>query len=215
MKKKNFETWNFEEVEDTFGILRIRSDFKLLKDWLCANYKTNDLEKLTIENLRFQIQENVDTWNEDELKFFFIGPLVALIGYDIVNYKGFTQRPLSAKFEDLDIEATGRVEFLLAKGRQNPKQPFFCLHEYKQENRRDNDPLGQLLVSMVVAQTKNNINIPIYGSYVSGRSWFFVVLFQKEYSVSRAYDATQVQDILQIFNCLTDLKIIIPNLLED
>jgi hypothetical protein len=214
MKKKNFDSWNFEEVEDTFGLTRNRADFKPLSSWLKSDHKQTELQKMTMSALRYQIQENVDTWNEDELKFFFIGPLVAMVGYDIVNYKGFTQRPMSAKFEELGIETSGRVEFLLARGRQNPKQPYFCLHEYKQENRRDNDPLGQLLVSMVVAQTKNENNIPIYGSYVSGRNWFFVVLFEKEYSVSRAYDATQEHDFLQIFNCLSDLKVIIPKLMQ-
>ncbi len=213
MKKKNFDTWNFEEVEEAFGLTRNRKEFKLLSEWLDQKHERSELQKLVMDSLRFQIQENADVWNEDELKFFFIGPLVALVGYEIETYKGFTQRPLSQKFEEIGIEASGRVEFLLARGRQNPKQPFFCLHEYKQENRRDNDPLGQLLVSMVVAQAKNEKNIPIYGSYVSGRSWFFVVLFEKEYSVSRAYDSTQEDDFVQIFNCLSDLKVIIPKLL--
>jgi hypothetical protein len=125
MKKKNFDTWNFEEVEDTFGLIRNRADFKPLSKWLKADYKQTELQKMIMSALRYQIQENADTWNEDELKFFFIGPLVSMVGYDIENYKGFTQRPMSAKFEELGIEASGRVEFLLARGRQNPKQPFF------------------------------------------------------------------------------------------
>jgi hypothetical protein len=214
MKKKNFDSWGFEEVEDTFGLTRFHENFAILDNWLNATYKQTKSEEEISKLLRHQITRNADTWNEDELKFFFIGPLVAMVGYDIENYKGFTQRPMSAKFESLGIEATGRVEFLLARGRQNPKQPYFCLHEYKQENRSDNDPLGQLLVSMVVAQTKNESNIPIYGSYVSGRNWFFVVLFEKEYSVSRAFDSTQEHDFLQIFNCLADLKVIIPKLMQ-
>jgi hypothetical protein len=213
MKKRNFDTWTFEEVELMFGINRLHENFALLEKWLAAKHPLTQSESDISKLLRFQISRNADTWNEDELKFFFIGPLVAMIGYDIEQYKGFTQRPMSQKFEALDLEVAGRVEFLLARGRQTPRQPFFCLHEYKQENRRDNDPLGQLLVSMVVAQTQNEKNIPIYGSYVSGRSWFFVVLFEKEYAVSRAFDSTQEADFIQIFNCLSDLKVIIPKLL--
>jgi hypothetical protein len=33
--------------------------------------------------------------------------------------------------------------------------------------------------------------LPLYGCYVVGRNWFFLVLNGKEYDVSLAYDATQ------------------------
>ena len=59
---------------------------------------------------------------------------------------------------------------MLAKGKMIPKIPYFCLHEYKQENRRENDPLGQLLIGMVTAQAKSEGELPIYGCYVSGRN---------------------------------------------
>ena len=52
---------------------------------------------------------------------------------------------------------------MLDKGKVLPKIPYFCLHEYKQENRRDNDSLGQLLIGMVAAQAKNADDLPIYG----------------------------------------------------
>lgn len=52
---------------------------------------------------------------------------------------------------------------MLAKGKVLPKIPYFCLHEYKQENRIDNDSLGQLLIGMVAAQAKNADDLPIYG----------------------------------------------------
>ena len=61
---------------------------------------------------------------------------------------------------------------------------------------RDSDPLGQLLIAMVDAQLLNNTpEKPLYGCYTLGRFWFFVVLHDKSYSVSRAYDATQIDDM--------------------
>ncbi|EDN70114.1 hypothetical protein BGP_2120 [Beggiatoa sp. PS] len=60
------------------------------------------------------------------------------------------------------------------------------------------DPLGQLLIAMVAAQKLNNDLKPIYGCYVMGRLWFFVVLEGLDYSTSLAYDATK-NDIKEIF----------------
>ncbi len=99
----------------------------------------------------------------------------------------------------------GKVDFMLAQGRQEPRQPFFCLQEYKQENRRDNDPRGQLLAAMVAAQANNVPDLPIYGAYVSGRNWFFVLLEGTEYTVSPAYDAAQ-EDVFQVFAILSECK---------
>lgn len=44
---------------------------------------------------------------------------------------------------------------------------------------------------MIAAQTINEIKIPLYGCYVIGRNWFFVIVNDREYSVSLAYDATK------------------------
>jgi hypothetical protein len=158
----------------------------------------------------------VNGWNEDELKFFFISPLVRMAKYENERYKAFTQRPLAAIFEKEGYEATGRVEVMLAKGRLNPKQPYFFIHEYKPEkvsllgrDGREADPLGQVLIAMVVAKTYNEQQFPLYGCYVSGRNWFFIVLHNDTYSVSRAYDATDIIDLTQILSSLIDIKRII------
>ena len=81
--------------------------------------------------------------------------------------------------------------------------------EYKPEKNRDNDPLGQVLIAMVVAQQYNEQKFPVYGCYVNGRNWFFVVLHDDTYSVSRAYDATDIIDLQQILASLIDIKRII------
>ena len=60
---------------------------------------------------------------------------------------------------------------------------------------------------MVVAQKHNTLQIPIYGAYVIGRLWFFVILYEKEYAVSLAYDATKNNDLDNIFSILTDVKV--------
>ncbi len=200
-RNKAFKAWLYEEVEQAFGLTRLRTKPVLQQ---LENLTPTPFDK-SIENLRICLLDYVDTWNEDELKFMFISPFVHLVNFVGANYKVFTQRIMSVNYENDKKTTSGKVEFMLAKGKQTPQKPFFFLHEYKQENRKDNDPLGQLMIAMVAAQVQNADNETLYGCYVSGRSWFFVVLEGKEYAVSNAYNATS-KDIFQIFAILLWFK---------
>jgi hypothetical protein len=208
MIKKIFQDWTYEDVEDTFNINLTDTD-PLAQEWLNAQYDFSETDKKELAKLANLLLNRINSWNEDELKFFFIGPLVSMVNYEFNRYKAFTQRPLSARFEKEGYEASGRVEVMLAKGKLNPKQPYFFIHEYKPEKNRDNDPLGQVLIAMVVAKTYNEQQFPLYGCYVAGRNWFFIVLHNDTYSVSRAYDATDIIDLTQILSSLIDVKRII------
>jgi len=201
---RSFETWTYEQVEDVFGITAIDNSL-LFTQWLTAdNTELTPIETTTLEHYRKLLFREVKNWNEDELKLFFIGPILGLVDFNTPYYKPFTQRTLT--IEKGSVSASGKIDFMLAKGKMIPKKPYFCLHEYKQENRRDNDPLGQLLIAMVSAQNKNeNDVLPIYGCYVSGRNWFFVLLEGLQYSLSDAYVATS-EDILKIFAILKKCK---------
>lgn len=50
--------------------------------------------------------------------------------------------------------------------------------------------------------------MPIYGCYVVGRSWFFMVLEGKEYAISEMYVATK-SEIFDIVKLLKGLKVIL------
>jgi hypothetical protein len=206
---KSFETWEYEEVENTFGMKRV-FELPALTDWL--NSSKNDIDE-TLKHFLMVIQKrlivNADAWNEDEFKMFFIAPLLSQMPMEIDDFKPFTQRTISAKFPELDLEVSGKVEFVIARGKQRPKQPYFFLHEYKQERRRENDPLGQLLISMVAARQNNEKKTPLFGCFVVGRDWFFVVLEEQTYSVSLACDATKNHELYQIVAMLSAMPEII------
>lgn len=202
--KKPFEKWNFEELEVAFGLQRIKRH-PVLVDWLAGNKcEILQTDKKKLDELRVEVEDNVDTWNEEELKYYFMYPFLHLFNFHKPGYyKSFAQRKLTAIIND--IELSGRVDLVIADGKVNPKAPYFCLHEYKKERGTDNDPLGQVLAAMLVTQTLNSVPHPIYGIYIVGRLWFFVILEDKEYSVSLAYDSTQ-KDIFDIYAILKKLK---------
>ncbi len=204
IKNKEFKAWTFEEIGDVFGLTRLY-EHKLWAEFDKLTIPNNHKYKEMIEELRRQLLESVESWNEDELKFMFISPFIKLVNFFSPKYKVFTQRKLSVSYENGTKITSGNVEFMIAKGIQTPKKPFFFLHEYKPEKRRDNDPLGQLLIGMVAAQVQNADGETLYGCYVSGRSWFFVVLEDKEYAVSNSYNAAG-NEIYQIFTILLWFK---------
>lgn len=165
---RSFDTWTYEQVEDAFGISPVRTNPKF-EDWLnAAQCEPGVFKKKLLNDYRNLLFDEVRNWNEDELSFFFIGPVLGLVNFNTEHFKLFAQRTL--KIERGSVSASGKVDFMLAKGKMIPKIPYFCLHEYKQENRRENDPLGQLLIGMVTAQAKSEGELPIYGCYVSGRN---------------------------------------------
>jgi hypothetical protein len=192
MIKRPFEKWDFEEVEKEFGLTPIKQLSVLVK-WLDVPNKI--IISPFQEELRISMEENVETWNEDELKTLFIAPFLLTFKFNNPPlYRVFTQRQF--KIQTPTIEASGKVEWFVSTGKQKPQKPFFFLQEYKPARYAGSDPLGQLLIAMVEAQIQNEIlQTPIYGCYMVGRMWFFVVLVGKEYGVSGSYDATKTDDL--------------------
>jgi hypothetical protein len=203
MKSKNFKNWQMQELHQSFGI---DNTFMLddLTDWLSSQETITELEIKDLEKLRQKAFKNVDYWNEEELKMNFIAPLIQLVNFDGNEYRAFYDRPLSTEING--IRLFGRVDMLVANGFQNPQNPYFCIHEYKQENNREGDPKGQLVSEMLAVQALNNNDNPIYGCYVLARNWYFVVLNGKKYSVSQPYISTLQDGILQIFKMLRYVK---------
>jgi PD-(D/E)XK nuclease superfamily len=202
---KSFETWEYEEINITFGMERLM-EHPSMEVWLSAEFDINPYILQRLESIRVKALREVETWNEDELKFMVIAPIIDMVDFEDnnKNYKVFTQRRLSAKIQD--VEVSGIVDCIVSTGVQIPKKPFFFVHEYKQERKRENDPLGQLLIAMLAAQAKNESDKPIYGVYVIGRFWFFTFLVGKEYMVNYALDISRKEDNTRIFKMLMYVK---------
>lgn len=206
---KSFEKWKTQEVEETFGIKQ-NNALPSLKTILEANFDINTEEKLQMEKLRTFLDKFVNFWNEEDLKIFFISPIINMVDFykpDI--YRAFNEPFFEAELQTIQnktVVLKGFIEFLIATGAQIPKKPFFFLNEYKPQFGATNDPQGQLLIAMLAAQTKNNEDKPLYGLYVVGRMWFFVALYKKEYAVSRAFDSTQEKELDSIVRMLKFVK---------
>ncbi|MEM6318713.1 MAG: hypothetical protein AAF960_13660 [Bacteroidota bacterium] len=206
VNKKSFKYSLRQDVEEVFGIEEVKKH-DLLDQWLAAECELTETEKIRLEELRSTLEENVDLWNEAELKMNFIGPLLSLVNYNTKKYRAYMERPLSvAVGED---KASGTVDFLIARGRQEPRTSFFSVHEHKPELNVNKDPLGQLLIAMVAIQKANaevEQSFPLYGAYVIGKFFYFVVFDGTTYARTEHYAANKSEELTQIFCALRQVK---------
>ncbi|MCK5925067.1 MAG: hypothetical protein KAG10_04165, partial [Methylococcales bacterium] len=107
-----------------------------------------------------------------------------------------------------DYELSGIVDGMIATGFRDPDRPLFCMHEYKRSIGNQSAPDAQALAAMLVAREINNNDKPIYGLYVVGLIWNFMVLNGNDYYISKDYKSDN-EEIFLIFNMLKALQKII------
>jgi hypothetical protein len=212
MKKTNFRDWTIEKIEECFNLKQV---FKhpLLQRLRDFEYELSAFEKYYLESL----QENYvlyggEDWNEAELESKFISPLIVSSKIDNHTFGYFLERDLAATIDDYEL--VGKVDGMVATGFRRPKKPYFCVHEYKKESDPSGDPRGQVLIAMLVAQEMNQDGKPIYGLYVVGKVWRFIVLEGKNYSFSKTYVADE-EDIFLIFKVLKALRYEIEQMIKN
>ncbi len=206
---KPFEKWKTQEVEDTFGIQFSRT-LPAMQTWLAYQEPITQEETNISERLRLRLQDFTDFWNEEDIKVFFLMPMIDVVNFYDSSYRTFMEVTFEADLTDAQnnpCTLRGRVEMLVAMGRQEAKTPFFFLNEYKPQVKSTSDPKGQLLSAMLAAQALNNgHNFPVYGLYNIGQNWYFVILVGKEYTVSPQFNTVNRNELNQCINMLKFVK---------
>ena len=205
MQTSNFRDWDLDKLEAAFGLRQVRQ-CALLDSWLASTYEPSEFEQTYLQKLQETLILGVDSWNEVELENKFISPLIVFVGFDNERFAYFLERDLRGIVGDYEL--VGRVDGMIASGFRNPHQPYFCLSEYKKHLDPAGDPAAQALAAMLVAQELNEQRLPIYGTYIIGRNWFFMTLSGREYCISQNYSATK-DELFDIFRIMQGLKQII------
>jgi hypothetical protein len=197
----------------TLGLERLFANTPLLDEWLSATGSLTDFEQTLLNESQIKLIQNADSWNEEELKMQFISFVIFLARYEN-PIRTYYDREMSAKIGEYTLLC--KADMLLSKGfGELVETPYFFLHEYKREKKYSGDPIGQMLGGMLISQAKNNNGKPMYGCYVQGRFWFFSILEDKKYVISRAYDSSEpiiAQQIIMILRRIKD--IIFTNLMK-
>jgi hypothetical protein len=191
----------------TLGLTRVRPNTAALDNIFAISGSLNETEKALLQQVRLDLLDNADSWNEEELKMQFISIIMLLARFQM-PIRNYYDREISETIGTTYIKC--KADLLLARGMGDLiETPYFFLHEYKREKRYSGDPIGQMLAGMLISQAKNNNDKPAYGCYVQGRFWFFSALVGNEYVVSQSFDASDEIIAERIVLILRRLKHII------
>jgi hypothetical protein len=210
MGKTKLNHYDGFEVIDRFQINKNIS-FETLHQWLAIKeHELTSFESELLEKVRQELVTYEREWNEEELKVNFIGFIFFLAHINEPRrIKTFFERKLIGKVNNIDISVI--VDCMIATPLKSgrPASPYFFMQEYKRSLGDDHDPEGQMLAAMILAQSLNQDNKPVYGCWVQGKYWNFTTLLGSNYCVSRGFDATELADLQQIIFILRRLKTLI------
>lgn len=200
--------WTLGLIKHTFHLKSLDYEtHSLMQEWLSATSVFTDLEQIELESLRKDLFLNAENWEEEDLKMFFIAFIIRMANYRGENYRPFFEKLISATVETHELSS--KPDMMVVKAEEDYLMtPYFCFHEYK-KSKPEGDPRCQLLIDMLIAQELNHNEHPIYGAYVIGKYWTFVILAGKEYVMSSSFDATDKQMLPKIVHILRHLNRVI------
>jgi hypothetical protein len=205
--KKN--KYDADLIIGSYSLKRTVKDGEILHRLLNCTGNVAERYQEDLEIYRERLEQEGDFWNEEELKMHFLSHIFFLANINEPNkIKLFYERILKDDVEGHDIYVKCDCMVATPFGINTPKAPYFFLQEFKKAKKPD-DPEGQMLLAMISAQHRNNNGKPIYGSWLQGKYWVFTTLHEKNYCVSKTFDATNPKDLYQIIFILQNLKYII------
>jgi len=209
MEKLTFKQLTRNILKDVFGLKQFRKH-EVLDNWveISKNQTISEFEEQNLLLYQEKLIKRGVAWNEFELSEWFIGPILSLVNFDTDDNSLFAFREISAKVNDYEL--SGRPDVMFARGMDEPQIPYFFFHEYKKQTDPDGNPQTQLLGAMLAAQSLNNNQKPIYGVYIIGHDWKFVILLENQWCETNPYHATD-EELLDILKMLKALKQIITN----
>lgn len=214
--------WREGEMILTFGLTKIDRHYTpLMQEWTDVSLPVFDSREQGNFDHIVHKTNKIATWSEEDLKMKFISPILELGGVldEDEGFVSFFDKKLEAVVEGHRLSV--KADFVVAKGVLDFMQrPFFHLQaggvpQYKPEKNPTGDPMAQLLEAFLIGQTQNNDGKPLYGCEIIGKSWRFVVMESKTYCVSKSFDSTEREDLLQIISVLRKFRNILQTKLLD
>lgn len=194
------------EVIERFNIEKI-AQCTTLKDWLNVSGTLSAGHQEILKEAQEEITIFGRDWNEEELKMNFVALIFFVAKLNVPKrILVFYERHLNGIVNGIPISVI--VDGMLASptNANRPKMPYFFLQEYKRSLGDDHDPEGQMLAAMILAQELNNDGKPLFGCWLQGKFWNFTTLTNRDYCVSKSYDASDLADLEQIVFILRKLK---------
>jgi hypothetical protein len=196
---------NYSEADliDLFNLDRItETQTPEMARWLAAPTAHLDVvEQGIFDRILPLAIRNIAGWNEEDLKMLFISQILP-IGHIMPNgrYNVFHEKTIAGVVDGIELKT--QTDFMLATGVLGKhKKPYFHFQEYK-PSKPTGDSMAQLLEAMLLAQEVNKNGKPLYGIEIVGKNWSFVTFKDHTYCISKQFDSTDKDDLLNIIAIL-------------
>jgi hypothetical protein len=209
-KKKE---WREGEMILTFKLSKIDTSYTaLMTEWMTVeNPVFTAIEQHNFDTTYHRGVKKIKTWSEEDLKMKFISHILELgLIMEDENFTSFFDKKLAAKVDSYELSV--KADFVVAKGYLDyMERPFFHFQEYKPQKNPTGDPMAQLLEAFLIGQALNSDKKPLYGCEVIGTIWTFCIMEARTYCISKQFDATDRNDLLQIIAILRKFKEILES----
>ncbi len=203
----SFSNIKFSELKQIVPIKKTNNQDKFV-EWFTAPFEINEVDSVFLEKLIKKHSLYVPSYSEEDLKVKFIAPILNQIDFIQENINDFYNASLTAIVNG--VELNGFADYMVAKGTDEPEQPYFFLQEFKpsQVGKKVDD---QLFAELVAAIAKNDTNL-MRGCYIIGQNWRFVIMEKDQNNNYFAYisdqlDSLKIVDLLQIYKNLQIVKL--------
>jgi hypothetical protein len=212
---KKVKSYDEGEIIKMFDLTRLAGNnaTPIMAHWVNTTTTLNAGEQYLFDDIIENLLSQIVGWNEEMLKMNFIA-FVLRLGHlkETLQYKTYYESILEATVNSYFLKV--KADMMVAKGiLERPETPYFYFQEYKKQKDPKGDVMAQLLEAFLIAQEKNKNDKPMYGCTVIGKYWEFVAMKDSTYCVSKSYDCTDRDDLMQIIAILRKFKEILETTL--
>ena len=211
-KKKE---WSEGEIVLAFQLKQIIEPLTAtMQEWLAVEKPVfSVVEQANFDDAYEDGRLHIKNWSEEDLKMKFISHILKLGNLvSDKNFVSFFDKKLAAQVQNYQLSV--KADFVIAKGIMDfMEKPYFHFQEYKPNKKPTGDSMAQLLEAFLIAQKINNDNKPLYGCEVNGANWVFITMENNAYCISKIFDSTDKEDLMQIIAILRKFRHILETVL--
>ncbi len=206
-----FQTAKYDDLVKIVK-LKMSENKTLFREWFHFKYELTKADLHFLKKLIKTHKEILSSYSEEDLKMYFISNILNRINFILSDRRGFFDKPLKARINE--VEFSGKTDFMVASGIEEPQKPYFFIQEFKREEKATH-PKNQLLAELLAAIELNKTNL-IRGAYILGRYWHFMILEKMaensyQYFISNSFDSLDFEKLKQIYVCLQAVKLVYCN----
>jgi len=199
---------NIAQLEELVDIKRIYKK-KIFKEWFDFEYEVSEEVENFLQKLLDKNEDLIFNYYEEDLKANFIIPLINRVDFFLIEdeIRNFFEAPLTYKTKNFIF--SGEVDFMVSKGIEYPKMPYFFIQEFKKSIKPTN-PQPQLLAELISAVELNKVK-SMRGAFIMGKDWYFVILEKLgkdkyQYFISQPFNSMRLDELKGIYRNLQFIK---------